>query len=56
MAKIDPNQMPKAGIGRGNIKSKYEDNIFPKDVFNDEDRFAGRYVAEKKSKYNPDFS
>ena len=44
-----------AGIKSKNINnSKYEDNIFPKDVFQDEDRFAPRYDPDKK--YNPDFS
>lgn len=55
MAKIDPKSVALAGIKNGNINnSKYEDSVFPKDVFKDSNRFGGRYVTDKK--YNPDFS
>lgn len=50
--------MPNAGKPHPNQNSKYEDDIFPKDVFRDSDRFAPRYMPEKKKidKYQPDFS
>jgi hypothetical protein len=56
MASLDPKQMEDAGVlcGNPNAKLKFESMIFPKDVFKDEERFAARYMPERKAL--PDFS